>query len=47
MFQQVFSILNKLPVGVTIHEMDEQLDHGIIIVQKEINIFSWETSCDV
>lgn len=46
-FPQVFSIVNKLPVGVTIHEMDEQLDHGGIIVQHEIEILPWETSYDV
>lgn len=46
-FSQVFSIINKLPFGVTIHEMDEQLDHGAIIVQQEIEILPWETSLDV
>ncbi|OIJ18516.1 hypothetical protein BKP45_13195 [Anaerobacillus alkalidiazotrophicus] len=43
-FPQVFSILNDLPAGVTIHEMDEHLDHGQIIVQKKIDISSWDTS---
>lgn len=46
-FPQVFSILNKLPVGVTIHEMDEQLDHGNIIARQEVDILPWETSYDV
>lgn len=46
-FPQVFSILNKLPVGVTIHEMDKELDHGPIIVQQEVPIFQHETSFDV
>lgn len=46
-FPQVFSILNHLPIGVTIHEMDEELDHGGIIVQEEIEIKSWDTSYDV
>ncbi|MCF8009658.1 MAG: dTDP-4-amino-4,6-dideoxyglucose formyltransferase [Halanaerobiales bacterium] len=46
-FPQVFSIINKLPLGVTIHEMDKELDHGPIIIQKEIGIYSWETSYDV
>ncbi|SKB40415.1 Formyl transferase [Acetoanaerobium noterae] len=46
-FPQVFSIINKLPIGVTIHEMDEELDHGPIIVQKELEIRAWETSYDV
>ncbi len=46
-YPQVFSIINKLPAGVTIHEMDELLDHGPIIVQKMVEIQSWETSYDV
>ena len=46
-FPQAFSIINKLPVGVTIHEMDSLLDHGPIIIQKEVAIESWETSFDV
>ena len=43
-YPQVFSIINGLKAGVTIHEMDEQLDHGPIIVQKEYTIESWDTS---
>ncbi len=43
-FPQVFSILNKLPAGATIHEIDEMLDHGNIIAQKNIKIESWDTS---
>ena len=43
-FPQVFSILNGLKAGVTIHEMDEVLDHGPIIVQREYAIESWDTS---
>lgn len=46
-FPQVFSIINKLPVGVTIHEMDSQLDHGDIIIQEKIEIYEHETSLDV
>ena len=46
-FPQVFSILNKLPIGVTIHEMDDKLDHGPIILQKEVKISSYDTSYDV
>jgi len=46
-YPQVFSILNKLPVGVTIHEMDEEIDHGPIICQVEVEIDEWETSADV
>lgn len=46
-YPQVFSILNKYPVGVTIHEMDEQLDHGPIIVRRQIPVCDWDTSMDV
>lgn len=46
-FPQVFSILNKKPIGVTIHEMDNELDHGPIIYQESISIDSYETSLDV
>jgi len=43
-FPQVFSIINGLPSGVTIHEIDNKLDHGPIIAQKEYKIESWDTS---
>jgi len=43
-FPQVFSIINSLPCGATIHEIDEQLDHGPIICQKEVKIEMWDTS---
>lgn len=43
-FPQVFSILNKRPIGATIHEIDEELDHGPIICQEEIEIQSTDTS---
>ena len=46
-FPQVFSILNGLPFGATIHEIDEQLDHGAIIAQKKVTGELWETSIDV
>lgn len=43
-FPQVFSILNGSKAGATIHEIDEELDHGKIIAQKEITIEKWDTS---
>jgi len=43
-FPQVFSILNKKPLGATIHIMDELIDHGPIIAQKEIVIKTFDTS---
>lgn len=46
-FPQVFSIIDGQKVGVTIHEMDDQLDHGPIIAQRECPIESWDTSGSV
>jgi methionyl-tRNA formyltransferase len=43
-YPQVFSILNGLPLGVTIHEIDEQLDHGRIIVREKVEVYPWDTS---
>lgn len=43
-FPQVFSIINSLPSGVTIHEIDEELDHGPIIAQRVYEIRPWDTS---
>jgi methionyl-tRNA formyltransferase len=43
-YPQVFSIINKLPLGATIHEIDEKLDHGSIIAQEQVEVFSWDTS---
>jgi methionyl-tRNA formyltransferase len=46
-YPQVFSILNGRPVGATIHEIDEELDHGAIIAQHEVPVHAWDTSKDV
>jgi methionyl-tRNA formyltransferase len=46
-FPQVFSIINKQPIGVTIHEMDEKIDHGEIVIQKKLTIDEDYTSKDV
>jgi methionyl-tRNA formyltransferase len=43
-FPQVFSIINALPCGATIHEIDEYLDHGPVIFQKQVAIEMWDTS---
>lgn len=43
-FPHVFSIINGKKAGATIHEIDEQLDHGPIIAQREYEIKSWDTS---
>ena len=46
-FPQVFSILNGLPCGVTIHKMDTELDHGPILWQEELPQYPWDTSRDI
>lgn len=46
-FPQVFSIINKLPIGATIHIMNEDVDAGDIIVQQEICITEYDTSLDI
>lgn len=46
-FPQVFGIMNKLPIGVTIHKMDTELDHGPILWQERLEIHADETSKDV
>ena len=46
-FPQVFGILNKLPIGVTIHQMDAELDHGSILWQEQLTLRADETSKDV
>ncbi len=46
-YPQVFSIINGLPVGATIHVMDEKIDHGDIIVQEEIEINATDNSLSV
>lgn len=43
-FPQVFSIINKKILGVTIHEMDNRLDHGPIIVREKVPLYAWDTS---
>jgi methionyl-tRNA formyltransferase len=47
LYPQVFSILNGLPCGATIHEMDAALDHGPIIARQEVPIHAWDTSLSV
>lgn len=37
----------RAKVGVTIHEIDDQLDHGPIIAQRECAIESWDSSGSV
>jgi dTDP-4-amino-4,6-dideoxyglucose formyltransferase len=46
-YPQVFAIINKLPIGATIHEMDAQLDNGPIIARKLVAYNTWDTSIDI
>ena len=46
-FPQVFGIMNHMPIGVTIHLMDTELDHGPILYQRELKLGADETSKDV
>lgn len=43
-YPQVFSIINGMPAGATIHEIDKELDNGPIIAQKEVLIESHDSS---
>lgn len=43
-YPQVFAILHDLPIGATIHEMTNDLDHGPIIAREKIEKYSWDTS---
>jgi methionyl-tRNA formyltransferase len=43
-YPQVFSIINKTPIGATIHEIDEKLDHGFIIDRKQVDKTNYDTS---
>lgn len=43
-YPQVFSIVNNLEIGATIHEMDYKLDHGKIIDRKFVDKYVWDTS---
>ena len=45
-YPQVFSIINKKPLGVTIHLMDAEVDHGEIIYQEEVDVFQSDTSLE-
>lgn len=46
-YPQVFSIINKLPIGATIHLMNEDVDAGDIIAQQEVLVTETDTSLDV
>jgi len=43
-YPQVFAIIKNLPIGATIHEIDNQLDHGNIIARSFVDKNSFDTS---
>ena len=43
-YPQVFSIINKMPAGATIHVMTEDIDAGPVIAQKQVEIQPHDTS---
>ena len=47
LYPQVFSIVNGLPIGVTIHLMNEEIDSGDIIISEPVAIYDTDTSLDV
>lgn len=46
-YPQVFALLNNTVVGATIHEMDEFLDHGMIICRETVSIYPTDTSKEI
>ena len=46
-YPQVFSILNGLPAGATVHKMDGDIDHGDIVDQIVIDVYPDDTSLTV
>lgn len=43
MYPHIFSIINGLPAGVTIHEMTERIDDGPVIFQEEVKVLPYDT----
>lgn len=43
-YPQVFAIINDLPIGATIHEIDNLLDHGPIIAREFVEKKPYDTS---
>lgn len=46
-YPQVFSIIYDLPIGATIHEIDEELDNGNIITREFVAKNIMDTSTDL
>jgi len=43
-YPHVFSLVNGLPAGATIHEMDNKIDNGPVIARKEVPMYAYDTS---
>lgn len=43
-YPQVWAILRGLPLGFTVHRIDDQLDHGAIIYRQQLPLHAWDTS---
>lgn len=46
-YPQVFSIINKKPIGATIHRMDAEIDNGQIIDRLHVDVLDVDTSLTV
>lgn len=46
-YPQVFSIINGLTCGATIHEMTNNIDYGPIIAREKVKINDYDTSYEV
>ncbi len=46
-YPHIFSIIEKRPVGATLHIMDTEIDHGPIIDRLEVPVYSDDTSLEV
>jgi methionyl-tRNA formyltransferase len=46
-YPQVFAILHKLEIGATIHEIDNEVDHGPIIARELVPMYPQDTSGDL
>lgn len=43
-YPQVFAIINDTDIGATIHEIDTELDNGLIIAREKVEKHSYDTS---
>ena len=46
-YPQVFSILNNLPIGATLHRINSRIDGGPVVTQVEVPTFSSDTSLEI